>query len=266
MKDRYSISEKPKLVKGKKAIAEKESKNTLAQFDWAMAEVHDWIDQKRHKLKPSLLLRLNWLALESIDVGAGNFRTDGVKIKHSNHKPIDGPEVPDEVEEMLEYLSDNWERKTPIHLAAYAMWRVNWIHPFYDGNGRTARIFSYMILCAKTDFFPSKGNTIPEQISANKPSYYNALEHADNHSQDGQVDVSEIENLLTGYLSQQLLGVHKKATGKTISEDQSKPNENQSWIKRDSRLSKWYDKMEKRPVLTGTIVTIGLAILGYFLV
>jgi hypothetical protein len=33
---------------------------------------------------------------------------------------------------------------TAIHLAAYLMWRLNWIHPFADGNGRTARMTSYV--------------------------------------------------------------------------------------------------------------------------
>ncbi len=269
MKDRESIAEKPKLVKGKKAIAEKESKNTLAQFDWAMAEVHDWIDQKSPKLKPSTLLTLNGLALEAIHVGAGNFRNVDIDIDGSNHQPIHHSKVASEVEKMMDYLSDNWEHKTPIHLAAYAMWWVNWIHPFFDGNGRTSRIFSYMILCAKTEFVPSKGNTIPDRISANKNLYYKALDDADKHYKKGKIDVSQMENLLTSYLAQQLLGVHEQAIGKTISEDQSKPNEPQSGIKRESRFSKWYDKMEKRPVLMkviialiGTIVAIGLFILG----
>jgi Fic family protein len=37
-------------------------------------------------------------------------------------------------------------QSTPIHLAAYLMWRLNWIHPFADGNGRTSRIISYVVL------------------------------------------------------------------------------------------------------------------------
>ncbi|MBL8221394.1 MAG: Fic family protein, partial [Bryobacterales bacterium] len=28
------------------------------------------------------------------------------------------------------------------------MWRLNWIHPFFGGNGRTARSASYLVLCA----------------------------------------------------------------------------------------------------------------------
>jgi hypothetical protein len=31
----------------------------------------------------------------------------------------------------------------PTELAAYGLWRLNWIHPFVEGNGRTARAVCY---------------------------------------------------------------------------------------------------------------------------
>ena len=212
--DRESIAEAPEIILDEVAFKQKEKENTLAQLDWAMSEVRVWIERGKYKIVPSTLLKLNRLALEAIHSGAGSYRNSGIEITHSSHKPIDASNVPDEVEQMMEYLSDNWEHETPIHLSAYAMWRVNWIHPFYDGNGRTSRIFSYMILCAKMGFVPAKGNAIPEQISANKQPYYEALEHADTHCQDGQVDVSQMEDLLTGCLAEQLVGMHHQATGK----------------------------------------------------
>ena len=43
------------------------------------------------------------------------------------------------VEDMCDYVNENWEAKSAIHLAAYIMWRLNWIHPFADGNGRLSR-------------------------------------------------------------------------------------------------------------------------------
>ncbi len=214
MKDRESIAEEPYLIKDDEARAKKESENTLAQLDWAMMHVHDWIEQEKYQLKPSTLLTLNRLALDAVHRYAGLYRNVEIGISGSDHRPIDDVHVPYEIEQMLDYLSDNWERETPIHLAAYAMWRVNWIHPFFDGNGRTARIFSYMVLCAKMGLVPAKGNAIPEQISANKQPYYKALEHADTHCKEGQVDVSQMEDLLAGCLAEQLVGMHQQATGK----------------------------------------------------
>jgi Fic family protein len=58
--------------------------------------------------------------------------------------------VPSLVEELCDYVNDNWESSTPIHLAAYVMWRLNWIRPFADGNGRTSRILSYVVLSIRS--------------------------------------------------------------------------------------------------------------------
>lgn len=57
--------------------------------------------------------------------------------------------VPHLVEELCDYVNNNWEQASAIHLASYVMWRLNWIHPFTDGNGRTSRILPYVVLSAK---------------------------------------------------------------------------------------------------------------------
>jgi hypothetical protein len=41
------------------------------------------------------------------------------------------------------------------------MWRTNWVHPFDDGNGRTARAASYLVLCVKLGYrLPGKKSLI----------------------------------------------------------------------------------------------------------
>lgn len=69
---------------------------------------------------------------------AGNWRPAGIEIKGSKHQPVGVYLVPEEIEHMCDYVNDNWEKSSPLHLAAYALWKLNWIHPFTDGNGRTA--------------------------------------------------------------------------------------------------------------------------------
>jgi Fic family protein len=96
------------------------------------------------------------------------------------------------------------------------MWRLNWIHPFYDGNGRTSRAVSYLVLCMRLGYPLPGTNTIPEQIAANKKPYYDALELADAAWKEGRVDVTALEKLLGDYLSVQLVGVVEQATGSPI--------------------------------------------------
>lgn len=45
---------------------------------------------------------------------------------------------------------ENWS-KPADHLGAYVLWKLNWIHPFADGNGRTARAVAYVVMSIKLD-------------------------------------------------------------------------------------------------------------------
>jgi Fic family protein len=122
--------------------------------------------------------------------------------------------VPEEVEHMCDYVNDNWDASSPVHLAAYALWKLNWIHPFTDGNGRTARAISYLLLCLRLGYNLPGTNTIPEQISTDKRPYYSALEAADEAWAGKKIDLSKLEELLSALLANQLVGVHQQATRK----------------------------------------------------
>jgi Fic family protein len=115
---------------------------------------------------------------------------------------------------MCDYVNQNWKTKKPIHLAAYVMWRLNWIHPFFGGNGRTARAFSYLVLCIGLQFAPpANDKTIPHLIEENREPYTKALRKADRAWAEGRLDVSDMGNLLSDLLATQLVFLHEAATG-----------------------------------------------------
>jgi len=89
---------------------------------------------------------------------------------------------------------------------------LNWIHPFTDGNGRTARAISYLLLCLRLGYLLPGTNTIPEQISKDKTPYYKALEAADEKWAGEKIDLSSLEELLSGLLANQLVSIHQQAT------------------------------------------------------
>ncbi len=211
--DRSSEADEPTLVTDAQEIARIEAENTLRQFDAAMEELQKWISDQQYRLRPSTILRLNRIALEKLSKYAGVFRPGDVKIKGSSHAPVSAQEVPEYVEEFCEYINSEWHQKSAIHLAAFALWRINWIHPFVDGNGRTARIVSYLILCAKLGHRLPGTKSIPEQIAGDKQPYYKALEAADKALLNDSVDVSAIEELMAAHLAAQLVEVHNRAIG-----------------------------------------------------
>jgi Fic family protein len=125
--------------------------------------------------------------------------------------------VPELVEDMCDYVNEKWSDSTPNHLAAYLMWRLNWIHPFVDGNGRTSRVLSYVVLCIRLGFRLPGLLTIPEQIERDRDPYFRALDAADAAYKLGKVDVSVMETVIEGLLAKQLTNVFEMAGGKPTS-------------------------------------------------
>src|SRR5829696_5603344 len=130
--------------------SEREVENGFRQFDRCLEIVDYYLDRERpFALRPGVILELQKEAVEGIETDPGRIRTTRVGITHSKHVPPPPHLVEALLTEFCDYVNDNWHEKTAFHLAAYVMWRVNWIHPFTDGNGRTARTLSYAVLCIK---------------------------------------------------------------------------------------------------------------------
>ena len=165
------------------------------------------------RVTPELVLKLQELAVTQIYRCAGHFRDGPVSINESTHLPPDHADVAQLVSQMCAYVNNTWHA-TPVHLAAYTMWRLNWIHPFFGGNGRTARALSYLLLSAKLGFVLPGKKTIPELIVEQRDPYYEALRKADSSWERGTVDVSAMEELMASLLAQQLVLIHQEATGR----------------------------------------------------
>jgi Fic family protein len=211
--DRHSKALEAELISDPDALARQEARNGLRQFDAVMEMVDYFLQPERpFKLRTSHLLHLHRIALDGISAYAGNFRPAGIEIRGSKHQPVGAHQVPEKVEELCDYINENWKSKPPIHLAAYCLWRLNWIHPFTDGNGRTARALSYLVLCVRLGYRLPGTNTIPDQISRNKKPYYTFLESADSASKEEKIDLSNLENYLSDLLAEQLYSVHREAT------------------------------------------------------
>ncbi len=214
---RHSVVESPDLITDETLKAETEARNGLRQFDLGMKIVEDALDKgDGFKWRPSLIQSLHREALQGLTQLAGNWRPANVGIEGSTHKPIGAHLVPEKIEELCDYLNTHRIDKSALHLAAYAMWRLNWIHPFSDGNGRTSRILSYVVLCVGLGLTLKGTNTIPDQIVANRKPYFDALEDADAAFNNGKIDVSAMEHLLERLLAAQLLSVIDKAKQQNI--------------------------------------------------
>lgn len=196
------------IIGNEEERAAKEAENGLAQFTFAKKIITDAISGDRvFKLRPSLLLELNRLAIDGVMRSAGRYRNKQVLV--GNHVPPESKYVPGLVDDMVDYVNENIDAD-PIHIAAYLLWRLNWIHPFVDGNGRTTRMISYIFLCIRLGVDLPGENTIPEQIAATKHThggrapYYEGLRAADAALKDSVIDVSGLELMIKEMLKVQL--------------------------------------------------------------
>jgi len=92
------------------------------------------------------VLKLHRLILDGVDPSAGKYREWGVHIAGATFNPPPSKEVPTRVRGLLAWLRDNPEELAPVELAATFMHRFTQIHPFADGNGRTARLLMNLVL------------------------------------------------------------------------------------------------------------------------
>lgn len=223
MEHRDSQAETPRLTDDPLKIAQLEADNAVRQFD-AVLDLIDEVerDQRPFRLRNSIIQQLHRLAMEGLTLYAGNWRPGKVKIAYSKHNPPEAHLVAGLMEEMCDWINDHWNVKTPLELSAYAMWRLNWIHPFDDGNGRTSRAVSYLVLCAKAGTRLPGSITIPELIARNKQPYYNALEEIDESALASEPDLSSICTLLENCLAEQLRQAYDAVTGDSSNEGQGR--------------------------------------------
>lgn len=196
------------------ATAQREAANGLRQTDEAISVIQYYLDPQRpFVLNASLLQHLQRIAVDGIRDDGGQWRTGAVSLTGSAHVPPDAFRVPTLVQEMCDFINDNFHERTAFWLSAYVMWRLNWIHPFADGNGRTARVLSYIVLCVKLGYVLPGTPTIPDQLKANRDGYLAALAAADEAEARGELDFDVMETLLKGMLANQLLSVIEAADG-----------------------------------------------------
>lgn len=123
------------------------------------------------------------------DPTPGAYRLGEVSIGRSSHRPPWPADVPDFMSSLIDFIGEEVEPQMQLLQTAIAHHRFLWIHPFGNGNGRTARLLTYAMLV-------KQGYTSAEDYRAVNPTavfgsdrqgYYDNLEAADSLSNEGMV-------------------------------------------------------------------------------
>lgn len=156
-------------IKGKSLREHFEAKN----HEKAIAHLESLI-QEKSDITEDHILQLHKLVLDGIEEDfAGRYRNAQVRIMGANFIPPAGHKVPELMTEFVQQIINLKQKKNELELAIYIHHRFVWIHPFFDGNGRTARLL--MNLWLMQSGYP------PAVILKNdRKKYYDALNKANN--------------------------------------------------------------------------------------
>lgn len=177
--------------------------NGSRQYDFLRSVVGASLAINRPFLSASIIKSLNFLAITCLHAYAGQYRPCGVTV--NNHNPPEHHQVDALMEDFVNYVNRNWNNDTdPVTLASYVLWRLNHIHPFINGNGRTARAACYFVLCVMAGQWLPGTTILPELIRRDRDDYVKALEQIDASSKAGKLDITPLHSLLSKLLEEQL--------------------------------------------------------------
>lgn len=137
----------------------------------AIAYMKDIVKNKED-LSEWQIKSIHSLILKNIDdENAGKYRNVNVRISGAKHIPPDYLKLNDEMLSFIKYYQEDAQKLHPIIRASRVHIYLAQIHPFIDGNGRTARLLMNLELL--------KNNFLPINIkNKNKLEYYEALDTA----------------------------------------------------------------------------------------
>ena len=179
-------------IKGKSLREHFEAKNHEKAIDYLYKIIND-----NYILRSIDILSLHGLVLRSIeDDFAGRIRNAGVRISGANFIPPNATKVSDLLDELISFINTNPLGLNDIELATIFHHKLVWIHPFFDGNGRTVRLAMNLLLMRKG--FP------PAIILKNdRAKYYEALNQANagNYQKLTLLMCQALERTLNIYIS-----------------------------------------------------------------
>lgn len=162
----------------------RELQNVLNAYNWVLDEIRQG---RRPSLTPGLIANFNRMVLDGLEdlgehVVGGEIRTDSVTV--GPYRAPDAVDCEDLLEKMCEWLNGSgfagegqMRLPTAIIRASMAHLYLAWIHPFGDGNGRTARLCEYLVLV--TSGVPtSAAHLISNHCNDTRHEYYGQLRYA----------------------------------------------------------------------------------------
>ena len=185
-----SLDQAKSILEGKKVRGiNRDDEKELLNYKKAMDFISKYLG-KDYPITEGVIRELHKILVRGVRGGQavqGNYRKIQNYVVNSRTReviytpppPIDVPHL---MHEFIEWINTS-EGISPVLVAAISQFQFVHIHPFIDGNGRTARLISTLILY-KTGYDFKRLFTISEYYDKDRPGYYAAIQSVRKNNMD----------------------------------------------------------------------------------
>lgn len=170
LKETFLVINEGITIKGKPLKDHLEAKDHKEALEY----LYDLVEKhKKQTISERFLRNLHQLVMQRTDKEwAGKYRSSNVVILGADHKPPEAIDVSNQMEKLIKWIRNNNKKLYIIELAALVHHKLVYIHPFFDENGRVARLAMNLLLIQKT--YP-----LAVILKNDRKKYYQLLSKAD---------------------------------------------------------------------------------------
>ena len=164
------------VINGKIVIGEQKDIQEVKNAYKAYEEIDNVNPYSVHDLK-----RIHGILTFLIEDDAGKFRNHGEAVYDGNIQIFMAPPhtmVPILMDNLFKWMNESKNTVNPLILSSIFHYEFVFIHPFSDGNGRTARLWQTVILTKWKELF--KYIPIESIIRKHQEEYYIAIQNCNN--------------------------------------------------------------------------------------
>ena len=202
-----NIFDSKKIVGPQKDI--QEVKNAIEAY--SNIKKYNWRKEKD-------LNKVHSIFMKYLDDDNGKYRKHGEGVKRGRKIIYRAPEsilVPSLMNSLFKFINENEKTIHPLVLSSIFHYYFVYIHPYTDGNGRTARFWVSLILCDYNEIFAFL--PIEETIYKYQKQYYKAIDSCHDNG-----NVNAFIKFMLKVIKETINNTTQKTTQKKLSKNQEK--------------------------------------------
>lgn len=149
-------------------------------------KVFFWLLKEKPNFNENLIIKIHDKLLQNIDLRKG-YRTQDLRVFRSRFKASPAKYISADMEILLEWFKENKNKLHPLVLVGILHHKLEKVHPFADGNGRTGRMVMNYILIKNNyppliipkkkrhDYLDTLSNADKTDLKNKDPKYYKEL-------------------------------------------------------------------------------------------